>query len=634
MRLLFILLLLLPRVAAASEKESDAAVEARLTKTVKFLASDELEGRGVGTEGLNKAALYLADRFQQLGLETKLFDGAPFQTFTVTAKTELGAAQDNSLTLIGPPAEEGGQPQRVELKLGEDFTPLAIGGSGVLEDELVFVGYGITADDMAYDDYAQVDVDGKVLVMLRKEPQQGDAESKFNGQQSSRYATFREKVSNAVEHGAAAIIIVNDNFDLVSKAEAEGKQLATVVEKLANRQVEFQQIDDPTDEQLAEHLREVQRLSEQIGESAQKLQRNQFDRLLRFDEAGTRGRESIPAFFATRANIDPVLKAALGKDLATLEHEIDTDLQPRSASLAPWTALGRSEVVVQKSEVKNVVGVLKGEGPLAEETVIVGAHYDHLGMGGPGTFAPWTVAVHNGADDNASGVAVLLEVAHRLAARHEPPRRRIVFIAFTGEERGLLGSAHYVKNPRFPLDQTVAMINMDMVGRLDENKLTIYGTGTAAEFDGLIELLNVVHEFDLAKRPGGFGPSDHASFYPKKIPVLHLFTGMHADYHRPGDDWEKVNFDGMRRVADLVADIVEAIADADQRPSFRENNRRENVRRTGEWQGASGEWQASVARYSPCVEDDFECQLFVVAQDDEVPLHTRHSPLATISLFR
>ena len=133
--------------------------------------------------------------------------------------------------------------------------------------------------------------------------------------------------------------------------------------------------------------------------------------------------------------------------------------------------------------------------------------------------------MHNGADDNASGTAALLEVARRLTAREGKPRRRVVFIAFTGEERGLLGSAHYVKQPLFPLEQTVAMVNMDMVGRLKDNKLIVYGTGTAEPFDELIDGLNERHQFEITKKPGGYGPSDHASFYPKKIPVFHFFNG-------------------------------------------------------------------------------------------------------------
>jgi Zn-dependent M28 family amino/carboxypeptidase len=233
-------------------------------------------------------------------------------------------------------------------------------------------------------------------------------------------------------------------------------------------------------------------------------------------------------------------------------------------------------------EVKNVAAVLEGQGPLADETIVVGAHYDHLGTGGAGSLAPWTRDIHNGADDNASGTAALLEVAHRLAARGEKPPRRIVFLAFTGEERGLLGSAHYVKHPAFPLEKTIAMINMDMVGRLADNKLVVYGTGTAEGFDALVDRLNEEAGFKITKDESGYGPSDHTSFYVKGVPVFHLFTGTHRDYHRPSDDYEKINVEGMRRVTDFVEAIVTEIAENPERPKYLETKRPQTAQR-GKW---------------------------------------------------
>jgi hypothetical protein len=219
---------------------------------------------------------------------------------------------------------------------------------------------------------------------------------------------------------------------------------------------------------------------------------------------------------------------------------------------------------------------------LADETIVIGAHYDHLGHGGPGSLAPWTRDIHNGADDNASGTAALLEVAHRLATRSEKPPRRMVFIAFTGEERGLLGSAHYVKEPLFPLEKTVAMINMDMVGRLVDDKLVVYGTGTAEGFDSLVDRLNEKYNFKITKNESGYGPSDHTSFYAKGIPVMHLFTGTHRDYHRPSDDYDKINVEGMREEVDLVEDIVQEIAVNPERPKYLETKRPRTANR-GKW---------------------------------------------------
>ncbi|HTM55745.1 MAG TPA: M20/M25/M40 family metallo-hydrolase, partial [Pirellulales bacterium] len=245
--------------------------------------------------------------------------------------------------------------------------------------------------------------------------------------------------------------------------------------------------------------------------------------------------------------------------------------------LERWRITGETSIERQEAEVKNVLGVLEGSGPLAEETIVIGAHYDHLGYGGAGSAAPGVKEIHNGADDNGSGTTVLIEVARRLAARSQHLPRRIVFIAFTGEERGLIGSARYVREPLFPLDRTVAMLNLDMVGRMESDKLIVHGTGTAEEFDALVDRLASKQNFQLTKKPGGFGPSDHQSFYAAKVPVLFFFTGSHKDYHRPTDDFEKLNLAGMRRVADLVVDAAVTLAEAPARPRYLEEKAGETL---------------------------------------------------------
>ncbi len=216
-------------------------------------------------------------------------------------------------------------------------------------------------------------------------------------------------------------------------------------------------------------------------------------------------------------------------------------------------------------EVRNVVGTIPGtDATLSHEVVIVGAHYDHLGFGGDGSLAPDARSIHNGADDNASGTAALMEVARIIHSSGKNPSRSVLFVAFTGEEKGLWGSAHYVQDPLAPIEKTVAMVNMDMVGRLRDNTLTIYGTGTAGEWPTLLDEVNesLVEPFVLASIPDGFGPSDHSSFYGASIPVLMLFTNTHAEYHRPEDDWELINADGLQRVASFAADIVGKVAGA------------------------------------------------------------------------
>ncbi|MGE3818620.1 MAG: M28 family peptidase [Isosphaeraceae bacterium] len=215
--------------------------------------------------------------------------------------------------------------------------------------------------------------------------------------------------------------------------------------------------------------------------------------------------------------------------------------------------------------------MLEGSGPLAEETVVVGAHYDHLGHGGlfSGSLAMLSRAIHNGADDNASGTAMMMEMARRLAKRADPLPRRVVFMALSGEERGLLGSQHYDENPVYPLDQTVMMINFDMVGRLNSaNELTVYGTGTTPGIDVLVDALGKSHGLTIKKIADGTGPSDQQSFYLKNMPVLFAFTGTHSDYHRPSDDTERVNFGGMARIADFAELLLLDLTRRPERPAF------------------------------------------------------------------
>jgi hypothetical protein len=215
---------------------------------------------------------------------------------------------------------------------------------------------------------------------------------------------------------------------------------------------------------------------------------------------------------------------------------------------------------------RNVIARLEGSDPdLRDQVVVVGAHYDHLGRGPFGSLAPDSVgSIHNGADDNASGVGALIEVARHLASGPRPARS-IVFVAFTGEEFGLVGSSYYVGHPATPLESTQAMINMDMVGRLRDKPLIIYGTGTAKEWPGLVEKAAGAAGIPISEIPDGYGPSDQTSFYARDIPVLMFFTNTHDDYHRPTDDFDKIDTVGVRRVAALVTGITRTVADRSAR---------------------------------------------------------------------
>jgi hypothetical protein len=260
---------------------------------------------------------------------------------------------------------------------------------------------------------------------------------------------------------------------------------------------------------------------------------------------GTPGADSAAAYIARR--FDQVgLQPGAGGWMQSFTVSADAPAA-RAAHVAGVTA-------------RNVIGILPGRDPeLRNEVVVVGAHYDHLGDGEFGSLDPdSTGRVHNGADDNASGVAALVRIAARVAA--QPPARSVVFIAFSGEELGLLGSAWYVHHAPYPIERTVAMINLDMVGRLRNDHLIVYGTETAKEFPKLLDSLNWYAGFKLTEQGDGYGPSDQSSFYAAHRPVLHFFTDLHEDYHRATDDWPKINVDGLLRVAEFASNLVLAVA--------------------------------------------------------------------------
>ena len=500
--------LALPGAAPAQKPFVDPVLE-RMRQDVFFLASPECEGRGIDTKGIEKAADRIVGVFQEAGLKPAMKNGSYFQPFQVTMSSKLG--KPTALTLAGP----GGAVK--EPKLGTDYSPMGFSPTSKAKGELVFAGYGITAPDLKYDDYAGLDVEGKVVVILRRTPrynEKGDKrfDTAVKTSDDSAHAAFVTKIENARAHKAAALVIVNDT-------SAAGKA-------------------DPLP-QYAMHAQ---------GTTPAKF----------------------PVLFLSRAAFDSVLAAAGQKSLKEIEDGINANLKPQSFALKGWTA--DAVVTVERKEVtcKNVVGVLEGAGPLKGETVVIGAHYDHVGYGtfGSAGGASAKGKIHYGADDNASGTTGLMELARRFGAMKDRQGRRLVFIAFSAEEIGLNGSQFYCKEPLFPLDKTVAMVNMDMIGRTKpvptdwlglfgkKDRLVVYGTGTSAGFAGLVDAAGKKVDFKLSTIPAGTGPSDHDSFYRKKIPVLYLYTGTHGEYHKPTDVPEKIDVPGMKKAADFAAFLL------------------------------------------------------------------------------
>jgi Peptidase family M28/PDZ domain/PA domain len=487
--------------------------ETRLKADVSFLAADAREGRAPGTKGIEAAALYIAETFKQYALKPAPGADGYFQKFPLTGRPRLGEPMELAV------GEPDGKILKAEPKT--EFSPLAIGSSGSVEHlPIVFAGYGITAKDSAlkldYDDYAGIDVQGKAVLIIRREPQQDRDDSPFAGKKTSDYATFRHKATNAFQHGAAIVLLVNDLFGLGGDK----------------------------------------------------------DKVLGLVSGGPEAITKLPFAMLGRDFADKILTAAGEPKLAELEKQIDGDLKPRSRLLRGVELSAKLTIDRPSVETKNVLGVLEGSGPLAGQTVIIGGHYDHLGRGGlmSGSLAFLSSDIHNGADDNASGTALVMEIARRLGARRDPLPRRVVFMAFSGEERGLLGSQYYVEHPLYPLASTVMMVNFDMVGRLNgKNELTMIGTGTTPGIDALVDVLGKTAGLTIKKVTGmtdGFGGSDHQSFYAKNIPVLFAFTGIHSDYHRPSDDSDRINYSGMARIADYLELIVLDLVRRPDRPAF------------------------------------------------------------------
>ncbi len=315
-----------------------------------------------------------------------------------------------------------------------------------------------------------------------------------------------------------------------------------------------------------------------------------YDQQDTFDQLGTEGFSvGIPAFRIKREVADAIL-AGSGNNIALLEKKLNTEKKPGSFSTSVKIN-ATSRIVRETASTRNVVMLLPGEDDeLKNEYLVIGAHFDHLGMGGPGSSsrAPDTIGVHHGADDNASGVAMMLELAEKFSRTKGSHKRSIICIAFSGEEEGLLGSKHFTDDPGIDLSKVDLMMNFDMVGRLnDSSGLQISGVGTAAGMRNIINSECDTTIIKLRLSDEGYGPSDHSSFYFKNIPVLFFFTGAHLDYHTPSDTWDKINYEGMVRISMDLFNIAGKIANSPTKLEFREAGPKAEPVRSRRGQGVS-----------------------------------------------
>jgi aminopeptidase YwaD len=442
----------------------------RIKTDVEFLADDRLEGRAPGTKGIDIARDYIAKRFLKVGVIPMGESSTYYQQFTVP---EPVAVDKKGTYVIFTDT----------LFVSKINYAVLQSENGSVSGKAVWVGYGISAPELAYNDYKKIkSLEGKIAVMDVSSPDGIHPHSKY-----AKYHDLGNRIALAKGKGAVGVVLVN------------------------------------------------------LGDMAN-------DPKSRYRTIRSSG---IPVFFVGDDNTAQKIKKAKKITISVSQEEVEADAY-------------------------NVVGYIDNGQPT---TVIIGAHYDHLGWGGEGSRAPGVHAIHNGADDNASGTAALIALAEYLGKKEDLTGHNYLFLAFSAEERGLLGSKYFVANPTFNIDQTAYMINMDMVGRLRDGALQIGGTGTAAQWNKVIENTQC-EELSFKLDPSGIGPSDHSSFYTNGIPVLHFFTGSHDDYHKPEDDADKINYMGIGSIVSLIKTIMREV-DGLQRLDYQEtkdNNARKAPR--------------------------------------------------------
>lgn len=479
-------------LASCAVTKNVDVTEKELQEHIEYLSSDQLQGRLTGTEGDSLAADYIKRELTGFGFKPLFGDG--FQRFKVTERILPG--KTSFLKAAGK-----------EFTCEKDFIPVGFSSDGNADAEVIFAGYGfnINTDSLKWNDYVNLDVKGKWVMILRADPEVNNTRSLF-----IPFSGDRDKALIAKDMGAAGVLLVSG---------------------------------PSSDDQ----------------DSFEQLNKNDFS-------------VGIPVLRIKRYVADQIL-ANVKATIPALEKKLNDRRKP--FSIATGIVLsGNAEIVREEANTRNIAMILPGtDEKLKNEFIIFGAHFDHLGLGGPGSSsrAPDTVGVHHGADDNASGVAMMLELAEKFSKTKESHRRSIICIGFTGEEMGLLGSKYFAENPGIDLSKVNAMINLDMVGRLKETKnLQISGVGTAEGFKDIIYSVSDTSVIKLSMTEEGYGPSDYSSFYGKNIPVLAYTTGAHLDYHTPNDIADSINYKGMVMVSSLVYNIGYKLANSPDRLKFSE----------------------------------------------------------------
>jgi len=464
---------------------------------IKYLASDNLKGRLPGTSESKLAIDYISKNWEAQGVEpagTKSYK----QSFSFINNVSLG--QRNMLRIRN---------SRKQYIVQKDFIPIGSSGNGSVNEDVVFIGYGLDINDsLSWNDYAEVDVRGKWVLLLLDGPDGDSPHSPYG-----RHKTLYNKMITARDHGASGILFMN----------------------------RFETADD-------NNLRPLQYRQ----------------------SSSTAG---LPVIQITHLVANEIL-INHGQSIAELRSKMDEQLTPLSFSVGCKVS-ANVNLTFAKETASNMIGFIEGNDPvLKDEYIIVGAHFDHLGLGGrrSGSLDPDTLIIHNGADDNASGTAGVLELSHKLMSNRHLLKRSVLVVCFDAEEKGLLGSKYYTENPVRNISDAAMMVNMDMIGRLNDNPVILGGVGSSENFEDIIANTRKNHILEIETNMGGieFGRSDHASFYRENIPVLFFFTGAHEDYHKPTDDWDKIDYQGEKEILDFIYDLIIDVSQLKEKPAFAE----------------------------------------------------------------
>ena len=466
--------------------------EKDIMKHIRFLSDDKRAGRYPGTRGSKDVIAYLINQLKSYGVQPA-GEGSSFkQTFSILDSVKIG--RNNSLKINDRP-----------LNIEKDYIPLWFSGNSSVSAEVVFAGYGINliTDSLVWNDYKDLNVDGKWVMVMRHSPERENPHSIY-----APHSDLHKKMIEARDRGAAGIIFIS-------------------------------QVEDST--------------------------------LIPFKYIPGYSKSGIPAIQIDNEVADNILNS-VGSSRKIIQDKMNNNLKPESFKISNIKISANVELKNIYSRAANVIGkIVSRNHKYRDEYVVIGAHFDHLGYGGPGSgsLKPDTNAIHNGANDNASGTAGLLELAHKLQNNRQLLKRSILLIGFDAEERGLLGSKYFIQNPTVEKSNIVTMINMDMIGKMKDSTVVIGGVGTSPIFEKILDSLSIDSGLKFEFNQAGYGPSDHASFYSENIPVLFFFTGDYDNnYHLPEDDWQSINLKGERQILNVIHNLVIDISRQNLKPSF------------------------------------------------------------------